>query len=113
SPRIDEAEKDPPPVLAPQRFPSRVTVVGHYRGQRIERETPVDLYPLPEIAQIQPQVPDRASLAIRADPAIHEQFGVSNGNIVFILDCSGSMNAEQPGGSTRFQEAANAMEKRL
>jgi Mg-chelatase subunit ChlD len=113
SPRIDEAEKDPPPILVPKRFPSRVTVVGHYRGQRIERETPVDLYPLPEIAQIQPQVPDRASLAIRADPAIHDEFGVSNGNIVFILDCSGSMNAEQPGGTTRFQEATKALEKTL
>jgi hypothetical protein len=117
SPAILSAEQKPP--LDPRPISSVVKAVGIYRGQRFPLETNVNLYPLPENTQVQPRVPDLASIAVRAnDPT---QFGRSPGAVVIILDCSGSMatpcesaddfpkRKEKKKFPTRFDKAVQAI----
>lgn len=88
SPFLDRAESNPP--TRPDPVLTSISLDGLYRGQRVTGDTAVNLYPLPEIAQVQPQKPAHGSLAVRADPALLGKFG-PNGAVAIVLDCSGSM----------------------
>jgi hypothetical protein len=88
SPLLESAESNPP--LRPDPVPTTITLDGLYRGQRVLRESRVNLYPLPEIAQSQPRKPRHASLAVRADPTLRQQY-TNRGAVAIVLDCSGSM----------------------
>jgi hypothetical protein len=88
SPLLKNAESNPP--ARPDPVPTSISLDGLYRGQVIPGEIKADLYPLPEIAQVQPQTPPRASLAVRADPGLL-QHDPTKSAVMIMLDCSGSM----------------------
>jgi len=122
SPLLEKAEANPP--TRPEPVSTNISIDGLYRGQRIPGGTLVNLYPLPEIAQVQPQKPEHGSLAVRADPALFQQFAPNRGALAIVMDCSGSMwfpheapdplppGAKVPGDS-RFVKAVDSLEKVL
>jgi hypothetical protein len=125
SPMLLKAENTPP--VPPTPVPSSIALAGLYRGQVVEKETRVTLYPAPEIARVQPPPPERASLAVRADPALVRQY--DRGAMAIVLDCSGSMwfdptdpmnKLQAPlkppaklAETTRFRKAVGALQKVL
>lgn len=110
SPLLLQAETKPPDV--PRRQRAQLRMRGLFRGQRIERQTPVDLYPTPEITYAMPPLPATADLVVRAPKELHQRFGDGNGSIVIVMDCSGSMG-EPPGTpftpKTKFNEMTGAL----
>jgi hypothetical protein len=89
SPLLEKSESNPP--ARPDPVLTTIALDGIYRGQRIVGDTRVNLYPLPEIAQVQTQKPEKGSLAVRAHPDLLQQFAPNRGAIAIVLDCSGSM----------------------
>src|SRR5262249_38098453 len=89
SPVLLAAEASPPPLPTAQR--TSLTVHGLYRGQRLLRETRVDLYPSPDRVVSQPALPERSTLSVRGDPDVLSRYGAVNAALVVVLDCSGSM----------------------
>jgi hypothetical protein len=119
SPILEKAESNPPP--RPEPVKTKISLDGLYRGQRIPGETPVNIYPLPELAQVQPQKPERASLAVRADPVLL-QHDPTKSAVMLMLDCSGSMCTPydpanqflgRPKKDSRFDRATEAIGKVL
>jgi hypothetical protein len=120
SPMLLKAENSPP--APPTPVPSNITLAGLYRGQLVEKETRVTLYPSPEIARVQPPPPEKASLAVRAEPALLQKFAPNKGALAIVLDCSGSMWYPHPDAlpppakvpeDCRFMKAVRALEKVL
>ncbi|MDX2039325.1 MAG: hypothetical protein SFX72_21940 [Isosphaeraceae bacterium] len=71
--------------------PSSVTVRGFYRGQMLERRTPVGIYPVADVTEISEAPPRLGTIAVRADEGVLQQYGEGTGAIAIVLDCSGSM----------------------
>src|SRR6185437_13310681 len=104
------AETSPPSLPAAQR--TRLTVHGLYRGQRLLRETRIDLYPLADRVVSQPRLPERASLTVRGEADLLTRYGVADAALVLILDCSGSMGpprGEAFTNTTKYREATRAL----
>lgn len=110
SPLLQQAEREPPAV--PMAEPSSVRLRGLYRGQQIERNTRIDLYPLADTIVHQEPLPFRGDIAVRAAPAIINRFGTGNGAVAIVLDCSGSMGpppGQAYGPQTKYAEALTAL----
>lgn len=93
-----------------------LAVRGLFRGQQLAINTPVELYAMADITATVLPLPQRGSLAVRADPRLQEQFGQSSGAVAVVLDCSGSMGpprGESFGKSTKFAEATTALRQVL
>lgn len=93
-----------------------LSVRGLFRGQQLAITTPVELYAAAETTAAVLPLPQRGSLAVRADARLQEQFGQAHGTIVVVLDCSGSMgppNGESFGKATKFAEATAALRQVL
>ena len=120
SPYLREAESKPPKTV-PTAEVTTIKLAGLYRGQPVEKETQVYLYPLPDVVQVQAPPPQRASIAVRADPALL-QHDPSNSAVMLMLDCSGSMCSpydpakqflNRPQKDSRFDKAVRAIGKVL
>jgi hypothetical protein len=120
SPYIKEAESNPPKKV-PTPEVTTIKLAGLYRGQPVEKETQVYLYPLPDVVQVQPPAPHRGSIAVRADQALL-QHDPSQSAVALILDCSGSMCdpydttttfLNRPRKDSRFDKAVRAIGKVL
>lgn len=92
-----EVEPEAKPSRVPREDPATATLRGVYRGQVLTQRTPGRIHRVPDVVVVQPPVPPRAALAVRATPEIHEQFGPNNGAIAVVLDCSGSMGPDKAG----------------
>jgi hypothetical protein len=103
---LAESEAKPPP--RPSAVESSLTVHGLYRGQKLDRTTPVQLHPLAQTIVTTHPTPAMASVAVRSPKEIQEQHGASKGAVAIVLDCSGSMGPlrGQPKESSKFAEAA-------
>jgi hypothetical protein len=108
-------------VLIP-RLPERETKListrhvlrGFFRGQEFTNETPIRIYPQPNLVSARPHVPPLGGLAVQADKPTIDQFKQRNIALAIVLDASGSMGEKEPGtDTTRFQAALNALEKAL
>jgi hypothetical protein len=82
---------DPYPKV-PTRNEEKVALRGFYRGQRIGAKTQLVLHRVPETVVFHhpPQVED-TGIIVRAPPNVYDQFGIGNGAVAIVLDCSGSM----------------------
>jgi hypothetical protein len=96
-------------IQAPRFESARLQTEGFFRGQIFACTTPVTLEPVPSIVVTSPEPyrPRLASLAVRADQNVIDQFGQGSGAIAIVLDCSGSM--VNPVRS-KFDEAKTALE---
>jgi hypothetical protein len=115
SPVLLAAEGNNPP-RTPRVEATAFTLRGFYRGQVFAERTPVDLHPLAETVRTQYPPTPRGTLAVRADEEVVHRFGDSDGTIVIVLDCSGSMGPprNQPfGPRTKFNEATTALREVL
>ncbi len=81
----------------PLRNESQVTLQVFFRGRTTKLITPIAIHSEPETAKPSSALPATAKIAIRASKEVHEQYS-SPGNVVIILDCSGSMGP--PKGET-------------
>jgi hypothetical protein len=114
SPQLAEAELRLPPTAGVER--TALTVHGLFRGQRLTATTPIELHLAPQTTFAMLPLPDRGSLAVRADAALHQKFGQANGTVAIVLDCSGSMGparGETFGRTTKFAEATAALKQVL
>src|SRR5262249_8261104 len=100
----------------PRRERSQLRVRGLFRGQRIERITPVDLYPLAETIAVQPALPQTGSVSVRAPKDLQTRFAPGAGAVAIVLDCAGSMG-EAPGRpytpKTKYNEVTRALREVL
>src|SRR4029077_12108743 len=111
SPLLNRSESEPPP--APKVEPSRVAVRGLFRGQQINYQSDVNLFPLADNVWSRPPLPQLGSIAVRASDPLQDRFGASNGSIAIVLDCSGSMGppeGEKFGPATKYYEATQALQ---
>ncbi|MBA4191466.1 MAG: hypothetical protein C0467_26095 [Planctomycetaceae bacterium] len=111
---LKPSEDAPPATPDPVR--SRIGVHALFRGQRLTNTLPAIIYPRPVLTENEFPSPRRASLAIRAAPGLIEKYGASNGTVVFVLDCSGSMGApegEEFGPTTKYAQAIKVFEEVL
>jgi len=96
-------------LTRPRLEESTFAVRGFFRGQVFEGQAEVRIHPLPETVVIGPAPPDLpASIAVRAQREVVDQFGVGRGSIAIVLDCSGSMGDNNQPGS-KFEEAKRAL----
>lgn len=110
------SEGEPPRV--PRADRTSATLRGIYRGQRIEKVTPINLHRLPETIVYQQPVTIRSGMAVRAAPQVHQQFAPDNGAIAIVLDCSGSMGPKEGvkydrNTPCRYHEATAGLKKVL
>jgi len=114
SPYLAQAEGSPPPL--PLRERTNVRIRGLFRGQRIDRLTPIDLYPLADNTVLQTPRPATGTMTVRAPKELQVRFGAGNGAVTFVVDCSGSMG-EPPGKPytplTKYNEVTTAIERVL
>lgn len=89
SPFLGEAEKTPP--LTPTRRDAVISIDAVFRGQRPTAEVRFALYPLAESILSRDPQPPAQSLFVYAADSLQKEFGLSNGAVVFVVDCSGSM----------------------
>jgi hypothetical protein len=110
---LQEAEAKPP--LRPTPVETSLAVRGLYRGQRLERVTPVQLHPLAQTIVTTHPTPPVGSLAVRSPKEIQDQHGTSTGAVAIVLDCSGSMGPPrgQAKETSKFAEAAAAVRQLL
>ncbi len=114
SPVLLEAEAKPPRVPRPES--TTLSIHGLYRGQRLQRDTRIELYPLADVITYRQPLPEQGSVAVRADEATISRYGASNGAIAIVLDCSGSMGpptGEVYGPATKYAEALSALRQVL
>jgi hypothetical protein len=116
-PLLGEAERDPK-LTRPRVEETTFAVQGFFRGQEFEGRVDVRIHPLPETVVIGSPPPDLpASIAVRADRSVVDQFGVGRGSIAIVLDCSGSMGRELPDrtrvSGPKFDAAKRALESAL
>lgn len=91
---------------------SGITAQGLFRGQKLDAQTPVNLYLDAQVTVDRMPLPKIGSLAVRASSNLQQQYGDGTGAIAIVLDCSGSMGP-QPGASftpqTKYAEATKAL----
>jgi len=108
SPILRATEKDKPPATTRAK-PSALAVRGFFRGQFFETQTSIELYPRAEVVRTERKSAPRGTLAVRADDDVFKQFGDSDGNVVIVLDCSGSMSEpKDASGKDTFQKYKDA-----
>ena len=108
---LESAERDPPSTPTPLR--SALTILARFRGQQIQARLPITFYPRLVVEARQYPLPERVSLAIRADAELLQKYGWASGSVVFVLDCSGSMgvpDGEKFGPQAKFARAVAALE---
>lgn len=110
------SEGEPPRV--PKADKTSATLRGLYRGQRIEKATPINLHRLPETVVYSQPVMLKSGIAVRAAPQVHQQFAPDNGAVAIVLDCSGSMGPKEGVKYDRdtpckYHEATGALKKVL
>ncbi len=64
---------------------------GVFRGHRFDVKTEVHRHYRPDVTAYQPPVPQTASVAVQADPALLNHFQADSMAITIVLDCSRSM----------------------
>jgi hypothetical protein len=114
SPLVRQADANPPDV--PAVVPATVTVRGLYRGQRLEKPTRLDLYPLADTIVYRQPLPRTGSVTVRGERDELAQFGLSTGSLAIVLDCSGSMGPPEGqawGPTTKYNEALAALREIL
>jgi hypothetical protein len=86
-----------------------------FRGQLLHRETPIDIYPLPEITIRQFPLPEKASVAVRTRRDIQTRYGSASGAVAFVLDCSGSMREREGAdpSESRYTRSVQALRQIL
>lgn len=62
-----------------------------FRGNYVERKSALKVINEPDWTDNRPAPPKGGSISVSADIEVMEKFGYSQGEIVFVLDCSGSM----------------------
>ncbi len=107
---LEDAETHPP--LKPTVADTKLTLHGRFRGQQITSLVPIRLHLTPDVTRASYAPPQKASVAIRADPSLHRKYGDGNGSVAVVLDCTGSMGP--PDGSTfsattKYAEATAAL----
>lgn len=110
SPLVGQSEANGGPIPGPNW--TNMTLSGFFRGQNLESSTRINLYTLADTVQYLPQLPNSASLAVRADQSVWDRFGASNAGLAIVLDCSGSM-APANGvydNNAKYVEATNALQ---
>jgi hypothetical protein len=107
------------------RKETSLTVEGLYRGRVVTAKTDVTLYYRPDTIAFQKPPPNYGGLAVRTELSIERQFTPECGELVIVLDCSGSMwSPLNPGaldvtkfkpraGERRFDKAVDALERVL
>jgi hypothetical protein len=116
SEELDRAERSLPPTASVE--PTSVQWLGYWRGQKIAATTPVMLHPAPESLRVDYARPAQAGLAVRADGQLIDRYGVAQGGITFVVDCSGSLGpVEEAGGvdtsRSRYRSSLTALRKIL
>src|SRR5262249_33426190 len=108
-PVVRRARENAPPTV--QRATQWVN--ARFRGHQLLAETKISHYGVPDAAAALPALPTVGRLAVQTTPAIYQKYGEGNGAIVLVLDCSGSMQAKQADGTTRFDQARAALKRVL
>jgi hypothetical protein len=114
SPVLTSAEEEPP--AAPTVEQTSLTLRGYFRGQRLTKLTPVDLFPLADNVRAELPLPRMGSVAVRAPADVQKRFGAGNGAVAIVLDCSGSMGVQpdQPWTkNVKYAEATAALRRVL
>ncbi|MCE9532394.1 MAG: VWA domain-containing protein, partial [Planctomycetes bacterium] len=83
---------------------------GYFRGRATTTDVKIERHPLADRIVNETPLPKASSIAVVTDPDIHQRFGVAKGSIAFVIDCSGSMGPEEPGGRDRYRESLDAMQ---
>jgi hypothetical protein len=109
-------EAAPPAVPEPEQTQADWT--GWFRGHVVQKATRLWLHPTPDVVAFHQPPPPAGGLTVRAEKAILERFAESNGQLVLILDCSGSMNfpfeaKDRPKMGRRFDMAVQALDEVL
>lgn len=107
SPQIAAAGADPTAA----RVAAGVVARGFFRGWEVRRAVGVDVYPQPDILARSGPPPAGVGLAVRAGRDVVNRFGVGDGAVAIVLDCSGSMAAPagRPPEEARLREAIRAV----
>ncbi len=111
----------PPPAdaqsLPPAREPTDFAVNGLFRGRFRPFDTPVILYNRPDLVSYQPKEEKTGLIAVQADAADLKEFAARNGELVVVIDYSGSMDdpvdPAKPNGPHRIDKALDALEQCL
>jgi hypothetical protein len=117
SPILRATEKDnPPPPRLPHAESSSLTVRGFFRGKSFELQTAIELHTRAEVVRTKRNSAPRGTIAVRADEEVFHRFGDSDGTVVIVLDCSGSMGP--PSGqafdaATKYSQATSALRQVL
>src|SRR5262249_40412900 len=89
---------------------------GLYRGRRLDQPVTVSLHPVAELTRtVHPPTPG-AAVSVRVDTGLVDRYGVAQGALAVVLDCSGSMG---PGAgrarteSTRYRQVTRALRRLL
>ena len=100
---------------APKREQAEVVLHGFFRGQSLEARVQVEIEPIPQRVYYELPPPRGRALSIRADHRLQEQFGPGGGAVAIVLDCSGSMGADEthPQAPRKWDLATRALEKVL
>src|SRR5439155_9153914 len=104
------AERDPPAGPSAER--SAVTWRALYRGRRLSQETAVHLHPVAEAILGTAPRPEGAGVAVRAEANLIERYGVAQGALAVVVDCSGSMGPPEGKAmteSTRYRQVTRAL----
>src|SRR5262249_50064780 len=102
-------------AVSPTPVAAGVTVRGFFRGRDLSQPAAVDLYPLPDLTGRGEPPPRGAGVAVRAGRDVADKFGVGEGAVAVVLDCSGSMAAppNRPADEARIKRGAKAIVRLL
>jgi hypothetical protein len=104
-----KTQEEAPTLTKPEIRDTNFDVKGFFRGQEFHGRTEVQIHPLPEIHMLGPDFTNRpGAIAVRAQRDVLDQFGVGNGAITIVLDCSGSMR-ELIGNQSKIVQARQAL----
>jgi hypothetical protein len=99
------AERKPPPTPGSEVVP--LVMRGLFRGEYIDTQTDVHLYPLADVTVSDPTPPRLGGIVVRA-PKDLQKFGAGMGSVAIVVDCSGSMG-ELPGTAYTAKTKYNQM----
>jgi hypothetical protein len=103
---FDKDERDPP--RRPRKESTRIALKGVYRGQIINKETPITFHRGSDITASRFPALLYGNVAIHADPSVYERYSVANGAIAIVIDYSGSMGKMEEQGS-KINQALQAL----
>lgn len=90
-----------------------IALGAYFRGRRVERSVPIEVYLRPEILARTALRPRDAHLVTVASHELQHRYGEGQGAIAIVLDCSGSMGSK-PGQpftpQTRYAQATAALD---